>query len=125
MKHPREYDIYRPHEGECPPQLVGCASGEALPLDFIRIVKDGDLVVGAYRFERVSATAYHIVAICVTESRRGQGLGRWLLTHAIGVIESKGGRTIEVHMNDARKLFVSLGFKRFDTNTLKLEMVPD
>lgn len=125
MKHPREFDIYRPHEGECPPHIVNSDAAGPLPLDFIRIMKDGDLVIGAYKFECVSTTSYRILTLQVIDAYRGRGIGRWLLAHALGVIESKGGRSVEIEADEDCEMCRSMGFRRTDGNTLKLDLIPD
>ncbi len=61
-----------------------------------RIAKHGDEVVGVYVLERRSDTCFELMNIAVRESCRGQGLGRWLLGHALGLAESKGARSVVV-----------------------------
>ena len=125
MKHPREYPIYRPFEGECPPHLVESESDARIPLDQIRIMKDGDVVVAAYTFEKVTTDVYRILALRVIDSHSGRGIERWLLAHALGVIESKGGRCAELVAKTDCETFTALGFKRIDSDTLKLDLIPD
>ena len=76
-----------------------------LPLDFIRIAKHDATVIGAYRFQPINALMYQILSLRVIEPYRGRGIGRWLLAHALGVIESKGGRVIAAQNNAANQLF--------------------
>ncbi len=84
---PRDARIFRPYPGEAP-------WPDADP-DRTRVAKLEDAVVGAYEIERTSATRFRVKALWVDPDHRGNGLGRWLLGHAIGTAESQGAREIE------------------------------
>ena len=83
--------VYRPFPDEMPVDLVG----DDAPLDDVRVAKLDGSVVGAYRLARVADDRFAIVALAVRAAHRGVGIGRWLLGHAIGIAESRGGRTVE------------------------------
>lgn len=83
--------VYRPFPGEVPTDLVGSNAA----LDDVRIAKLGGRVVGAYRLARVGADRFEVVALAVYPPYRRAGIGRWLLGHAIGLAESRGGRIVE------------------------------
>ena len=49
--------------------------------------------------------------VAVQEQYRHQNVGRWLMGHAIGVAESKGGRGLQVPHTAHQDFFLTLGFK--------------
>ena len=65
--------------------------------EFTRVAKFGDAVVGAYVMVRLDAQRMELQNLTVRDDCRRQGLGRWLLGHALGLAESKGARQVEVH----------------------------
>lgn len=106
----RDVTIYPPFPGEVPTHLVG--EGAA---DEVRIAKTADgRVVGAYRLARAAPCRFAIKALAVCEGFRGVGIGRWLLGHAVGVAESRGGRMVDApEALDAPAAFLrKSGFER-------------
>ena len=101
--------IYRPYPDEVPWSLLpdGFAASD---LNLMRVAKIDGEVIGVYSVEKVSALHHRIQALAVARRHRGQGLGRWLAGHAIGICESKGARLISAPPT-ASKLFVQLGFQ--------------
>ena len=87
----RDVTIYRPFAGEVPNDLVG----DDADLDDVRVAKFDGRVVGAYRLGQGGADRFEIVALAVYPDCRRVGIGRWLLGHAIGIAESRGGRVID------------------------------
>jgi N-acetylglutamate synthase-like GNAT family acetyltransferase len=53
--------------------------------------------------------------VAVQEQYRHQNVGRWLMGHAIGVAESKGGRGLQVPHTAQQDFFLTLGFKADET----------
>lgn len=107
---PRKVPIYRPYADEMPWTLLpDCLDGPDPNLT--RIAKLGSEVIGVYAIEPVSALHYRITALVVAERHRRQGLGRWLLGHAIGICESKGAREISAPATRSQ-LFANRGFER-------------
>ena len=117
--HPRDYPIFRPREDECPHSLLDLPKDEPVDLDAIRVAKHHDHVVAAYKFRRLSALTFEIQRVGVSETYRSRGLGSWMLAHAIGIIESKGGREVIVHAH-ACEFLLRLGFEEVGSNRLKL-----
>jgi ribosomal protein S18 acetylase RimI-like enzyme len=64
--------------------------------ELTRVAKYEDEIVGVYVMTRVDATTFELMNIAVRGDCRRQGLGRWLIGHALGLAESKGGRRVEV-----------------------------
>ena len=122
--HPRDYPIFRPRDDECPYKLLELPANEPIDLDDIRVAKHSDTVVAAYLFKRLSALAYEIERIGVSESYRKRGLGSWMLAHAIGIIESKGGREVFVRA-PLCKFFSRFGFEVTDSDLLRLTLIAE
>ena len=93
-------------------------------LDFIRVAKHDNQVIAAYRFKQVSPSVFEICYLRVEEAFQGQGLGSWLLAHAIGIIESKGGREVITRCKQ-RTLFARVGFKQGLSDRLRLTLIPE
>ena len=107
---PRKVPIYRPYPDEVPWPLL--PDGFAAPdLNLVRVAKIDGEVIGVYAVDRLSALHYRITALVVAEGHRRQGLGRWLLGHAIGICESKGAREISAPPTRSQ-LFAHRGFER-------------
>ena len=103
----RDVTVHPPLPGEMPVDLVGDVDSA---LDLVRVAKLDDQVIGAYRLQRTGETRFAIRAIAVYEDCRGRGIGRWLLGHAIGIAELKGGRVVDAPPR-AHRLFEKAGFE--------------
>lgn len=122
--HPRDYPIFRPRENECPYELLAISAGETVDLDVIRVAKHRDNVVAAYKYKRISALVFEIERLGVSVPYRHRGLGSWMLAHAIGIIESKGGREVIIQARLCH--FLSrLGFEPMESNVVRLTLVAD
>ena len=115
----RDVDIYPPYPHEDPRHLVGPADDGEL----VRVAKLDDRVVGAYRLVRTGEVRFAIKALVIDENYRGHGIGRWLLGHAIGIAELKGGRVIDAPLA-AKRFFVESGFEPVG-DMLRLELAPE
>lgn len=120
--HPRGYPVFRPRWDEKPDNLLCCTFEREEELDWVRIAKHGDVVVAAYQIEALGSSTYVISSLAVDESYRRNALGRWMLLHALGLIESKGGQT--VHANWGRKLSLlqRVGFNRTGDTEYRLNL---
>ncbi|MYD42610.1 MAG: GNAT family N-acetyltransferase [Gammaproteobacteria bacterium] len=123
-KHPREYPIFRPRPDECPYDLLALDPSQTVDLDTIRVSKHGDRVIAAYKLRRLSAVTYEIERLGVALSYRHQGLGSWLLAHAVGIAESKGGREVVVNSSYCG-FFGRLGFEAIADHELRLALQPE
>ena len=72
----------------------------------------------------LSAIRFELCNLAVAPGLRGKGLGRWLLGHAIGLSETKGGREILVRRTPLRGLFRRTGFVA-DGEDLLLRLTPE
>lgn len=97
---PQDVNIFRPYPDEIPWELLLLADPdessvyEYADADYMRVAKLDDEAIGVYVVRALSPTVYELCNLAVAPSWRGRGLGRWLLGHAIGIAESKGGREI-------------------------------
>ncbi len=122
--------IYRPYPDEVPWDLFADAGvaeqvlAEALDPDFTRLAKVGGRSVGGYIIRPRTPTCYELVALTVAAGYRGKGLGRWLLGHAIGLAESRGGREIVTAGTQGEHLLAAVGFEREGAG-LRLTLTPE
>ena len=119
---PRKVPIYRPYADEMPWELLPDGLDGPDP-NLTRIAKLGGEVIGVYVIEPVNALLYRINALVVAEHHRRQGLGRWLLGHAIGICESKGAREISAPPTGSQ-LFAHRGFERTPKGH-RLQLTPE
>ena len=120
--HPRGYPIFRPHWDERPTSLLHCCIDAEEDLDWIRIAKHEGRVIAAYQIELVQNFVYRIVSLVVDEEYRREGLGGWMLLHALGLIESRGGRSVLVEWNRNTSMLERVGFIQDTDSGYKLEL---
>lgn len=87
----RDVEVLTPRAAEMPVAIVGA---DVEPAE-VRVAKLRGRLVGAYRLVRVDEQRFAIRALGVCVPARGHGVGRWLLGHALGVAESRGGRFVQ------------------------------
>lgn len=139
---PQDVKLFRPYPDEIPWELLLLADpDESRVLDYadvdsVRVAKLNDQPVGVYAIRPVSPTVYQLCNLAVAPAWRRRGLGRWLLGHAIGIAESKGGREIVVAFTPPRaepgtsptpgwrRLFERTGFVAGDRE-LRLVLAPE
>ena len=88
----RDVRVVQPGAGEVPAAIAPPRT----PLAEVRVAKLGARVVGGYRLQDAGGGVFAIRALGVCSRWRQRGVGRWLLGHALGVAESRGGRVVEV-----------------------------
>lgn len=125
MSDGQQVKVYRPFPSEVPADLVG-ADAE---VDDVRVAKLDGVVIGAYWLARIDAHRFEIKALAVYGRHRGQGVGRWLLGHALGIIESRGGRIVDAP-HCAAGLFRKAGFEPVraegaEDRRLRLHLTPE
>lgn len=126
----RDVRIYRPYPDEVPWDLLAAAGLDeadptaVLDLDFLRVAKHEGTVAGLYAIRPLQSPRYELVTLIVDERYRRQGLGRWLLGHAIGLAETKGGREIVVRAPASRRFFARAGFEPLESDLL-LRLTPE
>ena len=125
---PPNFSVVRPRTDETPQALL-CLDCLSDPVDFqvettclVRVAKQDDIILGGYLLEPPEhALTWRILRLAVSPNARGQGLGYWLLGHAVGVAESRGAAEITINLSDshpARNLFLRYGFEPVQSNRL-------
>ena len=86
----------------------------------------GDQIVGSYKlvsFRIPTGNTIRIEDVIVDEKRRGEGIGKKMMHHAIEFAKNTGTAKIELTSRksriEANKLYLSLGFKKIDTNVYR------
>jgi len=109
-----ELKVGRPRSDELPWPLLLDADPDrervaryAVP-EWTRVMWHEGVALGVYALARHDATRFELMNIAVDPRHRRFGIGRWLLGHAIGLAESKGGRTIDVGTGNSS--FAALAF---------------
>ncbi len=95
----RDVQVLRPYRDEIPWEQLeaGFAHGSdealaALDLNYLRIARYQGDFAGFYAIIPRNPTCFELLTLGVAPAYRRQGLGRWLLGHALGLAETKGGR---------------------------------
>lgn len=122
---PRQFPIYRPHWHERPTQLLARDIFSDTELDWIRIAKDDGEVIAAYEVEQNDTWNFSVLTLRVAESYRNQGLGRWMLLHAVGLIESKGGRVVHAWCRNHRDFVIRVGFAEVAPDHYVMQLQPE
>jgi len=123
----RDVRIFRPYPDEIPWELLrrdDAPDREYPESAQMRVAKLGAEVIGVYVLEPAETLRYRLLDLVVAPGYRGRGLGRWLLGHAIGLTESRGGRELLVRGQAPHRFFASIGFEP-DGTDLKLVLTPE
>lgn len=115
----RDYDVFRGTPDHLPePMGAALARLEVAP-EILRVAKIDDLVIGCYAMHAPSAwvhaadeQCYRLALVMVADAYRNNGVGRWLIGHAIGVAETKGGRQLLAPLPHPARFFLKLGFRQ-------------
>ena len=119
----REIEVFSADPKDLPADLSAIyaqtvAAGTA---QILRVAKLNEVIIACYAMhgplleEGESDTDYVLQMVAVQEQYRHQNVGRWLMGHAIGVAESKGGRGLQVPHTAQKDFFLTLGFKADET----------
>ena len=119
----REIEVFSADPKDLPADLSAIyaqtvAAGTA---EILRVAKLNEVIIACYAMhgplleEGESDTDYLLQMVAVQEQYRHQNVGRWLMGHAIGVAESKGGRGLQVPHTAQQDFFLTLGFKADET----------
>ena len=85
--------------------------------EVLRVAKLGERIIGCYAMNEPTpiddqgARSFSLAMVIVEPNYQGNGVGRWLVGHAIGVAESKGGRHLEARFRGPADFFKGLGFQ--------------
>ena len=64
------------------------------PQVHLRVAKLEDQPVGVYLLEQSDGYGFRLIYLQVASAWQHRGIGRWILGHALGLAESKGGRAL-------------------------------
>lgn len=101
----RDVEVSTPRAAEMPVDIVGAG----VEPSEVRVAKLRGRLIGAYHLVRVDEQRFAIRALGVCAPARRRGVGRWLLGHALGVAESRGGRFVQAP-DGAAGFFRKAGF---------------
>jgi N-acetylglutamate synthase-like GNAT family acetyltransferase len=130
MLNMRTIEVFRPYANEVPEDLLWsegiseAAVTRWLAAEMIRVAKRGDEILAMYAMDSGDGKTYVLHGVIVAPGVRKQGLGRWMVGHAIGVAESKGARHVQVPVKKALRFFRAIGFED-STAGLKYDLVPE
>ncbi len=126
----REVEIFRPYVNESPEDLLwaeGVSDEQVqawMSAELVRVAKLGAVVIGMYAMDRGQKLDFILHGVVVEPSWRKQGLGRWLVGHALGVAESKGGRHVLFPGEIAGRFFSYIGFEA-ESRGQRFDVIPD
>ena len=118
---PRKVPVFRAYRDEIPWELL---PADEIDPEWVRVAKLDGEVIGVYAVHPVSPVEFRIDTVAVAPPHRGQGLGSWLLRHAIGVCETKGAREIVAPSVAGTSILARAGFKP-DGGQLRLCLTPE
>ena len=121
---PRDVSIFRPRAIEAMIDPLPCVL-KAADLELVRAAKWLGEVVAVYQLTQMTETEFALVSIHVEAGYRRKGLGTWMLGHAIGLAEARGGRSIEAVFAEERRFFERRGFNPRKNGVLRLEVQPE
>lgn len=89
----------------------------------------GDQIIGTYTlvlFRIPTGLTIRIEDVIVDEKRRGEGIGKKMMHHAINFAKNTGATKIELTSHksriEANNLYLSLGFKKIETNVYRYKI---
>ena len=113
----RDYEVFRGDPAELPKDMAATLSSLARPPDVLRVAKLAECIIGCYAMheplllDNQVARTFVLAMVMVEPNYRGNGVGRWLVGHAIGVAETKGGRHLVAELAGPAAFFTGLGFQ--------------
>lgn len=97
---------------------------EWLAAEMVRVAKRHEEVLALYSMDPGDGICYLLHGVLVVPKCRQQGLGRWLMGHAIGVAESKGARRLRLTTTKNKGFFFASGFAQKGNEAL-FELIPE
>ncbi len=128
---PRDLETFRPYAAEMPLALLARSGAapedvaQVVALDLVRVAKLRGEIVAAYGIRPLGPVAYQLVALAVEPAWRGRRFGRWMLGHALGLAESRGGREVWVQGCAHERFLARAGFAPIRCGWPPQEMGPE
>ncbi len=110
----RALRLLHPYPSEVPWQLLQTVEPDRTRLEgwiqggMLRMALLDDTPVAAYILRQQDITNFELLLLVVAPALRRQGLGRWMLGHAVGIAESKGGRNVHVTLPEPQSQMSTL-----------------
>lgn len=127
----RDYEVFRGDPAALPREMAEVYGDMQLPPDVLRVAKMHEQVIGCYAMHSLESShsdgkpgLFELGMVMVLDTYQRNGVGRWLIGHAIGVAESKGGRELLVTLPGPADFFQGLGFRQVPSGFL-YEMRPE
>ena len=122
----RDYEVFRGDPASLPLAMLNVYA-ELLPEpQVLRVAKIGEQVIGGYAMylPNDDKPSHELAMVMVLENYRQNGVGRWLVGHAIGVAESRGGRELFAPVAGPTDFFAGLGFQG-KAHDFRFTMIPE
>lgn len=105
----RDTEICRPAAADVPWALLFTADADRdrvaayaeLDLTRVLLLRESRRTIGVYVMQQLSALHFQVHNLAILTEMQGQGFGRRLLGHALGLAESKGGRVVDLFVGDS------------------------
>ena len=126
----RDFEVFRGDPAALPEAMATALATIAPAPEVLRVAKLGERIIGCYAMNEStpiddqSARSFSLAMVIVEPNYQGNGVGRWLVGHAIGVAESKGGRHLEARLSGPADFFRGLGFHVTDDG-FRFDMYPE
>ena len=126
----RDFEVFRGDPAALPGSMATTLATIAPAPEVLRVAKLGERIIGCYAMhaptsiDKQVARTFSLAMVMVEQNCQGNGVGRWLIGHAIGVAESKGGRHLEARLSGPADFFSGLGFHATDDGFI-FDMYPE
>ena len=115
----RDYEVFRGDPTALPAKMAEIYGAIEQPPDVLRVAKFQQQVIGCYAMHSPQSpdadgkpVPFELGMVMVLDAYQRNGVGRWLVGHAIGVAESKGGRELRVPLPGPAEFFEGLGLRQ-------------
>ena len=126
----RDFEVFRGDPTALPGSMATRLATIAPVPEVLRVAMLGERIIGCYAMHEPKSTdnqvarTFSLAMVMVEQNCQGNGVGRWLIGHAIGVAESKGGRHLEARLSGPADFFRGLGFHVTDDG-FRFDMYPE
>ena len=122
----RDYEVFRGDPAHLPDVMLKVFAGLVPDPQVLRVAKIEEQIIGCYAMYLPSDAKprHELAMVMVSEPYRRNGVGRWLVGHAIGVAESRGGRQLLAPLAGPGDFLLGLGFQG-QPNDYRFEMIPE
>ena len=126
----RALEVFRPYDDEFPEELLWDAGADDPCIErwrmaqMVRIARYEAELTAVYAMDRQDLTTFVLHGVVVASRLRRRGIGRWMIGHAIGVAESKGGRHIVLPSTGGSRCFSHIGFAP-QGDQLQYDLIPE